>query len=107
MTNKNRKIEKNKTELKEGIEMNEKDCLNSILDLEKSLSNQYSLALDEASNDYLYEDYFELFEDSKDISREIYNYIFEKGWYSIEKESESKIQNKINEFCTKLDQLEE
>ena len=105
--NKNRKIENPKVEVKEGMEMNDRDYLNNILILEKSLSNQYSLSLDEASNDYLYEDFFELLEDSKDASREIYNFIFEKGWYAIEKESENKIQTKIIEFQEKLDYLEE
>ena len=105
--NKNRKIENPKVEVKDGMEMNDRDYLNNILILEKSLSNQYSLSLDEASNDYLYEDFFELLEDSKDASREIYNFIFEKGWYAIEKESENKIQTKIIEFQEKLDYLEE
>jgi spore coat protein CotF len=69
------------------------------------MSNNYSVALNEASNDYLYEDYFTLFEDTKDAARELYNLMFQYGWYTIEEAEEQKVNNKISCFETKLEEL--
>ena len=103
---KDNKIGNIKTEVPSGIEMNDKDYLTSVLELEKNMSNNYSIALNEASNDYLYEDYFELFEDTKDAARELYNLMFKNGWYTLEKAQENKIQEKINCFETEMNELE-
>ena len=52
--------------------------LNQVLELEKNISNYYSFVLNEVSNDYLYENVFSMMEDSKDMSREIYNLMYVK-----------------------------
>lgn len=87
------------------IKMNDKDYLSIILELEKNMSNNYSIALNEASNDYLYEDYFSMLEDSKDISRELYNLMFEKGWYNLDEEDEKVINDKVNTLTDRLIEL--
>ena len=102
---KNNEIKNPKMEVPTGIEMNDCDYLKSILELEKNMSNNYSIALNEASNDYLYEDYFTLFEDTKDAARELYNLMFQYGWYTIEEAEEQKVNNKISCFETKLEEL--
>ncbi len=91
----NKKIENPKTEVPEGMEMNDKDRLGVILSLEKNMSNNYAIALDEASNSYLYEDIFTLLEDTKDAARECYDVSFRLGWYSLEEEDQQKIDEKI------------
>ena len=96
-----------KVEVPTGIEMNDKDYLTTVLELEKNLSNNYSWALNEASNDYLYEDYFGMFEDTKDMSREIFNLLFQKGWYSLEKAEEDKIDEKIQCLQNQLLELDQ
>lgn len=103
---KNSKIKNAKKEVPTGIKMNDRDYLNSILDLEKNMSNNYSIALNEASNDYLYEDYFTLFEDTKDAARECYNLMFQYGWYTLEEAEEQKVNDKMNCFQQKLTDLE-
>ena len=103
---KDNKISNPKKEVASGIEMNDKDYLTNILELEKNMSNNYSIALNEASNDLLYEDYFELFEDTKDAAREIYNLMFQNGWYSLEKAQETKIQEKINCFEQDINEIQ-
>lgn len=103
----NRKISNPKTEVKEGLEMNDCDYLSAALELEKNMSNNYSIALNEASNEELYEDYFELFEDTKDMARECFELMFQKGWYTLEEEQEEKVQQKIQELTTKLESLED
>lgn len=102
---KNNEIKNPKMEVPSGIEMNDRDYLNSILELEKNMSNNYSIALDEASNDYLYEDYFTLLEDTKDAAREAYNFMFQYGWYTLEEAEEAKVTEKINSLEQKLTEL--
>lgn len=102
---KNNEIKNQKKEVPTGIEMNDCDYLNSILELEKNMSNNYSIALNEASNDYLYEDYFTLLEDSKDAAREAYNLMFQNGWYTLEEAEEQKVSEKINCFNQELTEL--
>ena len=98
----NKEIKNSQKEVQSGIKMNDRDYLNSILELEKNMSNNYSIALNEASNDYLYEDYFSMLEDSKDMARELYNLMFKNGWYSLEEIDNTKLDNKINTLEQKL-----
>ena len=72
--------------------------LNLIFDIEKNISNSYSNFLNEASNDYLYENIFSMMEDSKDMAREIYNYLFNKDMIKINEMDEGSLQNKILEL---------
>ena len=101
----NNEIKNPKVEVPTGIEMNDRDYLSVVLELEKNMSNNYSIALNEASNDYLYEDYFVLFEDTKDAARELYNLMFEKGWYTLEEAEEKKVTEKINCLTQKLTEM--
>lgn len=101
-----KKVSNPKEKVPSGIEMNDMDYLNVLLTIEKNMSNNYSIALNEASNDYLYEDYFNLFEDTKDMGRDIYNLMFEKGWYSLEKAESKKIDEKISSLKKQLIDLE-
>ena len=98
----NKEIKNPKMEVPTGNKMNDRDYLNCVLELEKNLSNYYSLALNEASNDYLYEDYFSLLEDTKDAARELYNFMFEYGWYTLEEEASEKVTKKIDCLEQKL-----
>lgn len=88
------------------MKMTDKDYLTVILELEKNMSNNYSIAMNEASNEYLYEDFFDLFTETKDMARDIYEYMASQGWYQTEQEQQEKINQKINEFNNYLDELE-
>lgn len=100
------KVENPKTPYQEGIEMNDKNYLDSILELEKNMSNNTAIALDEASNGELYEDIFTMLEDLKDAARECYDLTFRLGWYSLEKAEETKIEEKLNCLEEELKTLE-
>lgn len=102
---KNKEIKNPKKEVSKGIKMNDKDYLNSILELEKNMSNNYSIALNEASNDYLYEDYFTMLEDTKDAAREVYNLAFEYGWYILEEAGENQVEEKVQCLEKKLQEV--
>jgi len=88
------------------MKLNDQDYLTIVLELEKNMSNNYSIAMNEASNEYLYEDFFDMFTDIKDIARDIYQYMYNQGWYKVEEEQQNKINQEINCFNQKLDELE-
>lgn len=85
--------------------MNDEDILNDIMMCEKNISNNYSVAINEMSNKYLYKEIMNIFEDTKDISREIYNLMFSKGWYSITQEDEKNIEKAFTKYSNKLTEL--
>lgn len=101
----NQKVENPKVEVPETIEMNDRDYINDILETEKNMSDNLSIALNEASNNTLYEEIFSIFTETKNCQRELYNMMFKKGWYSLEKAEENKITQKCNELSQKLNQL--
>ncbi len=102
---KNKKVGNPKKEVAETKSMNDKDYLNVVLELEKNMSNNYSIALSEASNDILYNEYFDLFEDTKDMARELYEVMFQNGWYELEEAATDKINQKITDMEKELNQL--
>lgn len=101
----NQKIENPKVEVPETTEMNDHDYINDILETEKNMSDNLSIALNEASNNTLYEEILMLFIEIKNSQRELYNMMFKKGWYSLEKAEENKVTQKCNELSQKLNQL--
>lgn len=85
--------------------MNEEDILNDIMLSEKNISNNYSVAINEMSNKYLYKEVMNIFEDTKNITREIYNFMFSKGWYSVTQEDEKNIEKSFTKYSKKLSEL--
>lgn len=85
------KIENKKKEVKKTKEINEVDILNDLLLYEKNMSNSYSTALNEMSNKVLFRKVFTLFKESKGLGRDIFDFMFKCGWYSLETASEEKI----------------
>ena len=85
--------------------MREEDILNDILLSEKTISNNYSVAINEMSNKYLYKKVMSIFEDTKNIARDIYNLMFEKGWYTVSVEEDKKIEKSYNKYNNKLNEL--
>lgn len=90
-----------------GLEMGVKDYLTCMLEIEKNMSNNYSYAMNEASNDDLYEDFFDMFTIVKDMARDIYSFLTQKGWYPIEYQQENKVSQETQKLCDKLQKLEE
>lgn len=99
------KVENPKTEVPETQELNDRDYLNSILECLKNMSNNFSIALNECSNETMYKEVFTMFQNIKDLAREAYNLMFENGWYSLEQAEEQKIMSKQNDCTLKMKQL--
>ena len=75
----NNKVSNPKTEVPSTPEMNDKDYLTSILTVEKAMVKDYAVALTEASNNDLYNDFCDMFNDVSELQREVYNLMFKKG----------------------------
>lgn len=101
----NNKISNPKTEVPETKEMNDKDYITTVLTIEKAMVKNYAVALTEASNNDLYEDYCDMFNDVSDLQREIYNLMFKKGWYCLEQSDQNKITQKLNMIGQEFQQL--
>lgn len=86
-------------------EMNDSDYLNDMLATEKSLVNNYSIALNEASNDVFYNEIINLCKDTHTCQRNLYNLLFKKGWYKLEKAEQQKIKMELQEHESKINEL--
>jgi spore coat protein CotF len=99
------KIENPKTPVQEGINYNCCDFVNIAMTIEKNMSNNYSIAIDEASNTNLYNEYFDMFEKIKDNARNLYDFSFKNGWYSLTLEDVNEVRTKLQELESKMDAL--
>ena len=89
----NNTIANPKTEVAKGIDLNDKDYMTSLLTCLKELTKNYAVALTEASNEELYQKYFEIFTSISRLQREVYEVMFKKGWYTLEQAEQLKIKN--------------
>lgn len=92
----NNKIFNPKVEVNSGINLNDKDYITNLLTCLKELEKNYTIALTEASNELLYEKYYNIFNDISKLQRETYELMFKFGWYQLEKAEEIKINEKYN-----------
>lgn len=101
----NKEISNPKTEVEMSVQMNDCDYLTSQLACEKDMSINMCYALNEASNETLYQALYPIFENVKNMQRSIYELMFRKGWYTLEKAETQKIVQKSNQTEQKLKQL--
>ena len=92
----NNKICNPKTEVPTGTKLNDKDYLNSVLSILKDMEKNYTMVLTEASNENLFSKYENMFNDIKNLQRDVYELAFRKGWYTLEKAENTKIYEKYN-----------
>ena len=90
----NSKICNVKVEVPEGISLNDKDYLNSLLSTLKEMEKNYVLAMTEASSEKLYQLHKEVFLKIAGMQRDVYELMFRKGWYCLEKVDNNKINDK-------------
>lgn len=94
-----------KVEVPTGMQLNDKDHLNDLLSSLKCLVKDYTVAMSEASNEMLYQQYKTMADQLSSLQRETYELMFRYGWYSLEKAEEMKITNKYQMFSQELQQL--
>lgn len=90
----NNEISNTKTTVPKGMNLNDKDYINCLLSTLKELVKNYSVVLTEVSNEALYNKHRTMFDEYSNMQREVYELMFRKGWYSIEKADTQKLNTK-------------
>ena len=80
----NKKIQNPSASFPKTPQMNDRDFINDILTTEKYFSNSYSVAINEMSHQSLFQDISNIANESQLMQRELYNLMFQKGWYGLE-----------------------
>ena len=101
----NNKIQNPKTQVEDTIEMNDENYLNDMLETEKNMSVNMTYALNEASNENLFDEIYETFNMVKESQRTLFELAFKKGWYCLEKAEENKISEEYNKLTKSIEQL--
>ncbi len=101
----NNEISNPKKEMPKGMGLNEKDYLNSLLGCLKEMARNYTIAMEEASNEKLYEVYKNIFLNIISLQREVFEFMFRNGWYKLEKTEEQKINNKFQTLSLEYQDL--
>ena len=101
------KIGNTVTEVPKGIELNEKDYCMCLLTTIKEMGKNYVVAMTEASNEWLYNNYREIFNKISDLQRKLYVQMFRNGWYQLESVSATKLDEKYTMLDTDYKGLSE
>jgi len=99
------KVENPETPVTKNPQLNDRDIINDLLATEKHLTDGYSTALNEASNQTLYENILQLFTETQDQQRHLYNLMFKHGWYSLDQADLQQITDAANQFSGYLNQF--
>lgn len=102
----NNKVQNPKIELDSSIEMNDENYLNDILETEKNMSVNFTYALNEASNETLFNEIYEMFKQIKEAQRNLFELSFRKGFYTLEKAETNKINEEYNTLLSKFNEIE-
>ncbi len=105
MNNQDNQIKNPKVEVPTGTNLNDKDYMNCLLSSLKEMVKNYAISLTEASNEALYEEYLRMFNEYSSLQREVFELMFRKGWYVLEKAENNKIDSKyqcLNQEFTDL-----
>lgn len=103
----NNKVCNPSVEVPSGVQLNDKDYMNSILSTLKEMVKNYAVALTEASNETLYREYKEMFDEYSSLQREVYESMFRFGWYQLEKSESNKLTEKYNMLNQEFTKLSE
>ncbi len=81
-----------------GPEMNERDFLNDILATEKYLTDNFNIFAREASHQKLHQDVLTMLSETHAAARNLFNLMFEKGWYKLTAAQQQDIQQASQQF---------
>ncbi len=94
----NQTISNQETQVAETPEMNERDFISDMLATEKYFTSAYSTALNEVSNQTIYQDLATIFKETQDCQRNLYETMFRNGWYKLEIADQQKMQQSYQTF---------
>ena len=101
----NNKISNQKIEVPTGKGLNEKDYLNLLLLKLKDCEKNMVTALTEASNEKLFKEYKNIFEETCNFQRKVYELMFKNGWYSLEEAGVTKVNTLYKELNKEFSDL--
>ena len=99
------KIKNPETKVSKGMELNDRDYITCLLTSLKDIEKNYTIALTEASCENLYNKHKETFLSIAELQREVYELMFQKGWYKLETAENTKIKEKHQTLCQELSDL--
>lgn len=101
----NNQIKNEKVNVPTGKTLNDKDYMNSLLSSLKEIVKNYATALTEASNEFLYNEYKNMFDIYSKLQRDVYELMFRKGWYVLEVAEQNKINSKFQTLSQEFTDL--
>ena len=81
-----------------GPGMNDRDMLNDILATEKYLTDNFNIMQREASHTQLSNDVNVILNESHQCARELFNKMFEKGWYKLNAAEANEVMQSQQQF---------
>lgn len=96
--NKQDQVRNPKTQVPNSPQMNDRDFINDMLATEKYMTDAYSKALNEASHQTYYNDLLNIFNETQNCQRDLFNLMFKKGWYKLDAEQNQTLQQSYQQF---------
>ncbi|SFG70983.1 Coat F domain-containing protein [Desulfotomaculum arcticum] len=81
-----------------GPQINDRDSVNLALAQEKYLTDNLNVFVREASHRQLHNDLMRIFTETHVMTRELFNLMFRKGWYTLEAEQARKLAQTHQNF---------
>lgn len=85
-------------ETAQGPEFSDRDRLNDILTMEKYMTSSYNTGLNEMQNPKLHETIQGILGDEHNMQFQVFDKMWQKGWYKIEAADKQKIQQAYQQF---------
>lgn len=82
--------------------MTDKEYMMDMLDTEKYISVNMTYALNEASCEFLYKKYLDMFKEINGYAKKIFDLAYSKNYYTLEKEDTKKIKSAIKTLSQDL-----
>lgn len=101
----NNEINNKKISVPTGIALNDKDYLNNLLTLLKCMEKNLAISLTEASNENLYKEYKNMFDEFAIFQRNAYELMYKFGWYQLEKANKTKVSNLLKNLENEINNL--
>lgn len=87
------------SQFEKGPVFSDRDRLNDLLATEKWLTDGYNVFLRETSHESLFNEVLNILNETHHAARDIFNLMFEKGWYSLQAEQTKKIEQQHQKFA--------
>ena len=104
MNNQN-KVTNPKVVVPKTTDMNDENYLNDLLESLKNMVNNYSYALNEASNRPLYDVIKTIFDETSNLQRLFFDYAFQRGWYCLERAEQQKLDETNSKCSPKVNEM--